>query len=61
MEELEARVTSLESTVATILANLNKIPTITDLKNVLNNIDTRLSALESDVASIKNRLTVGGL
>lgn len=61
MEELEARVASLESTVATILANLRKIPTITDLKNVLNSIDTRLSALESDVESIKNRLTVGGL
>lgn len=61
MEELEARVASLESTVATILSNLNKVPTITDLKNLLNSIDTRLSALEISVEEIKNRLTVGGL
>jgi len=61
MEELEARVASLEATVATILSNLNKVPTITDLKNLLNSIDTRLSALEISVEEIKNRLTVGGL
>jgi len=61
MEELEARIVSLESTVATILSNLNKVPTITDLKNLLNSIDTRLSALEISVKEIKNRLTVGGL